>query len=124
MIAKLSKVVTAIVAVGSIGYFALPYLVCMDIPKYEKLADCNTNALAFTMTFDHSPPYAFVLGLGPSHTGPLAFRGEIVIQQSTGTVARIQIDSDQHHSLQLAGAGGSRWPYPHLGSDEWWRAAE
>lgn len=91
---KLLKFVAAIVVVGIIGFFALPYLVCMDVPKYEKLADCNTNTLAFTMACAHSPPYQFVLGIGPSHTGPLAFRGEIVVQQSTGTVARIQVDAE------------------------------
>ena len=94
MIAKLIKVVAALLVLGVIGYFALPRLVCTDVPKRQKLADCNTNALAFTMTCDHSPPYQFVLGLGPSHTGPLAFRGEVIIQQGTGTVARIQIGSE------------------------------
>jgi hypothetical protein len=95
VIAKLIKVVAALLALGIIGYFALPHLVCMDMPKRQKLADCNTNALAFTMTCDHSPPYQFVLGLGPSHTGPFSFRGEVIIQQSTGTVARIRIGSEQ-----------------------------
>jgi hypothetical protein len=94
VIVKLIKVVAALLVLGAIGYFVLPRLVCMDVPKRQKLADCNTNALAFTMTCDHSPPYQFVLGLGPSHTGPVAFRGEVIIQQSTGTVARIQIGSD------------------------------
>ena len=94
MIAKLLKVVAALLAVGMVGYFALPHLVCTEIPKRQKLAECNTNALAFTMTCDHSPPYQLVLGLGPSHTGPIAFHGEVIIQQSTGTVARIQVGSD------------------------------
>src|SRR5512140_600916 len=86
--------VAALLALGVVGSFGLPRLVCMDVPKRQKLADCNTNALAFTMTCDHSPPYQFVLGLGPSHAGPLAFRGEVIIQQSTGTVARIEIGSE------------------------------
>jgi hypothetical protein len=94
VIVKFLMVVVVIVAVGTSGYFALPYIVCMDIPEYEKLGAFNTNTLAFTMTCDHSPPYAFILGLGPSHTGPLVFRGEIVVQQRTETVARIQIDSE------------------------------
>ena len=94
MIAKLIKVVAALLVLGVIGYFALPHLVCTEIPKRQKLADCNTNVLAFTMTCDHSPPYQFVLGLGASHTGAIAFHGEVIIQQSTGTVARIQIGSD------------------------------
>jgi hypothetical protein len=106
VIAKLLKVVAALLALGVIGYFALPHLVCMEIPERQKLADCNTNAIAFTMTCDHSPPYAFVLGLGPSHTGPLAFRGEVSIQQRTGTVARIQIGSDDITPCNwLAGSG-------------------
>ena len=95
MIGKLIKVVAALLVLGVIGYIALPRLICMDVPKQQKLADCNTNPLVFTMTCDHSPPYQFVLGLGPSQTGPLAFRGEVIIQQSTGTVARIQIGSDR-----------------------------
>jgi hypothetical protein len=86
--------VAALVAVGIVGYFALPHLVCMDIPKRQKLADCNTNALAFRMTCEHAPPYQLVLDLGASHTGPFAFRGEVIIRQSTGTVARIQIGSN------------------------------
>ena len=94
MIANLIKVVAALLVLGVIGYFALSRLVCTDSPKRQKLADCNTNALAFAMTCDHSPPYQFVLGLGLSHTGPLAFRGEVIIQQSTGMVAKIQIGSD------------------------------
>ena len=84
MVAKLIRVVAALLVLGVIGYFALPRLVCLAVPQRQKLADCNTNALAFTLTCDHSPPYQFVLGLGPSHTGPFAFRGEVVIQKSCG----------------------------------------
>src|ERR1043165_9667085 len=94
MIAKLLKSVGAVIALGVVVYFALPHLVCMAIPKQQKLADCTSNPLAFTMTCDHSPPYQFVLGLGPSHTGQFAFRGELLIRQSTGMVARIQIGSE------------------------------
>jgi hypothetical protein len=94
MIAKLLNVTGALVMLGVIGYFALPRLVCTEIPKQQKLADCNSNPMAFTLTCDHSPPYQFVLGLGPTHSGPIAFHGEVIIQQSTGRVARIQIASD------------------------------
>jgi hypothetical protein len=85
VIAELLKVMAALLVLGVIGYFVFPRLVCVDTPKRQKLADCNTNALAFTITIHHSPPYQFVLGLEPSHTGPFA---------STGTVAAIQIDSE------------------------------
>jgi hypothetical protein len=94
VISKLIKVVAALLVLGVIGYFVLPRLVCTDVPERQKLAECNTNALAFTMTCDHSPPYQFVLGLGQSHTGPIAFHGEVLIRQSTGTVATIQVGSD------------------------------
>jgi hypothetical protein len=88
------KIATALVALGATGYLLLPHLFCTDVPKQQKLADCNTNALAFNLTCEHSPPYQFVLGLASSHSGPFAFRGEVVIQQSTGTVARIQLSSE------------------------------
>lgn len=94
MIGKLLKVVVALLVLGVIGYFALPRLVCMEVPKQQKLADCNTNALVFTLACDHSPPYALVLGRDPSQQ-PLTFRGEVIFRQSTGTVARIEIASDR-----------------------------
>jgi hypothetical protein len=92
--ANVLKVLGAVLALVIIGYVALPHLVCMEIPARQKLADCNTNNLSFAVTCDHSPPYQFVLGLPPSHTTPFSFCGEVVIRQSTGTVARIQIGSD------------------------------
>jgi hypothetical protein len=94
VIAKLLKVVAALLVLGVVGYFALPRLVCMKVPKQQKLANCNTNALVFTLACDHSPPYALVLGRDSSHQ-PLTFRGEVIIQNSTGTVARIEIASDR-----------------------------
>ena len=99
--------VAALIALGVIGYFALPYLVCMEVPKQQKLVDCNTNALAFKMTCDHSPPYQFVLGIGLSPSPPCAFRGEIIIKQSTGTVATIPIGSQDMTSCNwLPGLDG------------------
>jgi hypothetical protein len=62
------------------------------VPRQQKLANCNSNALAFTMACEPSPPYQFVLGT--PHQAPLAFRGEITIQQNTELVARIPISSD------------------------------
>ena len=38
MIAKLIKVVTALLVLGVIGYFALPRLVCTDVPKPYPMA--------------------------------------------------------------------------------------
>ena len=69
-----------VVAIGVVGYFALPHLVCMDVPKQQKVSDCTNSVLAFALTCEHSPPYQFVLGLGSSQSQTSAFRGEIVIR--------------------------------------------
>src|SRR6185295_6820938 len=91
-IANILKVMSVVFAIGVVGYFALPHLVCMDVPKRQKLTDCTNSVLAFTLTCEHSSPYQFVLGLDSSVSKTPAFRGEIIIQQSTGTVATIPID--------------------------------
>jgi len=62
-----------------------------EVPEAQKIADCTTNRLDFPMTVQYSPPYQFLFGV--SSTGQLSFRGEIVLQQSTGVVARIPISS-------------------------------
>jgi hypothetical protein len=64
------------------------------IPKCDKLADCTSESLSFPMTVRYHDPYQFVLGLRPSSTGQLSFRGEVEIRQSTQVVARIPISSD------------------------------
>jgi hypothetical protein len=64
-----------------------------EVPQAQKLADCTTNSLDFSMTVQYSEPYQFVLGIPLTQTGQLSFRGEIVLQQSTGVVARIPISS-------------------------------
>jgi hypothetical protein len=46
------------------------------------------------MTVQEFPPYRFVLGMPQGKTGRLSFRGEVILSQSTGTVARAQIGSD------------------------------
>jgi hypothetical protein len=63
-----------------------------EVPEAQKIADCTTNHLDFPMTVQYSPPYQFLLGVS-SPTGQLSFRGEIVLQQGTGVVARIPISS-------------------------------
>jgi hypothetical protein len=93
VITNILKAVGVIIALGVVGYFALPHLVCMDIPKEQKVSDCTNNVLAFALNCEHSPPYQFVLGFGSSHSQTSAFRGEIVIQQNSRTVATIPIGS-------------------------------
>jgi len=63
-----------------------------EVPEAQKIADCTTNHLDFPMTVQYSPPYQFLLGVS-SPTGQLSFRGEIVLQQGTGVLARIPISS-------------------------------
>ena len=67
-------------------------MVGCEVPEAQKIADCSTNHLEFPMTVQYSPPYQFLLGVS-SPTGQLSFRGEIVLQQGTGVVARIPISS-------------------------------
>jgi hypothetical protein len=62
-------------------------------PQAQKLVDCTTNSLDFPMTVQYSPPYQFLIGISQSPTGHLSFHGEIVLQQSTGVVARIAFSS-------------------------------
>ncbi len=88
-------------ALGDGGYeafatlFALAALLLTgcEVPKKQKLADCGTNDLDFKMFVQYSAPYQFLLGVPPSQTGRLSFRGEIVLRQTTGVVARIPISS-------------------------------
>ena len=60
-----------------------------EVPQEQKVADCTTNSLDFSMTVQYSAPYHFVLGVPKSQTGQLSFHGEIVLKQTTGVVARI-----------------------------------
>jgi len=63
------------------------------MPVQEKMADCTSGTLQFKMAVQHDPPYQFLLGLSAASPGELSFRGEIMVSQGTGTVARIPIDS-------------------------------
>src|SRR5882724_12258168 len=64
-----------------------------EVPQAQKVADCTTNSLDFSMTVQFSSPYQFVLGVPQSQPGQLSFRGEMVLRQATGVVARIPINS-------------------------------
>jgi len=64
-----------------------------EVPQQEKLADCSTNDLQFSMRVQYAKPYAIILGVPQSQTGHLNFRGEMTLRQSTGVVARIPISS-------------------------------
>ena len=64
-----------------------------DVPQREKLVDCTTTNMQCSLKVQYTAPYAIVLGVPPSETGHLSFRGEITLQQATGVVARIPINS-------------------------------
>lgn len=66
-----------------------------DVPREQKLADCTTNAFAFRVAWPTGELFQIVLGVPYADTNALAFNGELVFRQSTGTVARILVDS--HH---------------------------
>jgi hypothetical protein len=66
----------------------------VEFPQEQKVADCTTNSFDFKMTIQYSGPYQFVLGVPLSRKGQLSFRGDMVLQQSTGVVARIPITSE------------------------------
>ena len=65
-----------------------------DVPVRHRLADCTDSTLRFQMTVQEFPPYEFVLGMPQRASSQLSFRGEVVLSQSTGTVARVPIGSD------------------------------
>src|SRR4051812_30411736 len=64
-----------------------------EVPKAEKVADCSTNSLDFSIKVRYSSPYEFVLGVPQSQTEQLSFRGQIILRQSKAVVARIPISS-------------------------------
>lgn len=79
---------------GLIAIASLSGCVCKVVPVEHRLADCTNSTLRFQMTVQEFPPYHFVLGMPQGATSQLSFRGEVVVSQSTGTVARVPIGSD------------------------------
>jgi hypothetical protein len=94
------------------GFAALAVLLggchlCVDQPFEQRLADCTNSTLRFSMRVQEYPPYQFVLGVPPTSTEQLRFRGEIMVSHGTGTVARVQIGSEDIHSCNwLPGLSG------------------
>jgi hypothetical protein len=66
---------------------------CKATTREEKLADCTTNALAFRVAWPTGELFQIVLGVPYADTNALAFRGELVFRQGTGTVARVPVGS-------------------------------
>ncbi len=82
------------IAVELMALAILSCACCKEVPVEQKLADCTNSSLRFQMTVDNYPPYQFVLGMPGTSGGSLDFRGEVIVSQATGTVARVPIGSD------------------------------
>jgi hypothetical protein len=63
------------------------------VPREQKLTDCTTNALAFRVAWPTGELFQIVLGVPYPDTNALAFRGELIFRQGTGTVARVPVSS-------------------------------
>jgi hypothetical protein len=66
----------------------------IPIQKSDRLANCTSNILSFTMAVRHDKPYQFVLGVPHTATKLLNFRGEVELNQGNTLLARIPIGSD------------------------------
>ena len=95
----IAQVIAGMILVALVALWAIYKLHRVPIPKYEKLADCNSTNFAFPLTISYHRPHSFVLGLPSSSTSSwqLTFNGQILLHQTTGLVARIPITSDSIH---------------------------
>jgi hypothetical protein len=91
---KILRLMAVLLVLGVLTYLGLPHLVCLDVPRQKKMADCTTNRLAFAISVEYRPPYALVLGLPKSNTNAVAFKGEVRIKERSGAVLRLPIGSD------------------------------
>jgi hypothetical protein len=93
-----------------LGIFMLVFLngcFCKHVPTAQKLANCTNDTIKFQLVATNLPPYQFVLGMPQNMTNQLNFSGDIIIKQSTGTVARISINSRDITSCNwLSGMNG------------------
>ena len=92
---KTLRLVVVILAGVLLVYFGLPHLVCLDVPKRDKLADCITNRFSFTMTCEGARPYALLLGVPESYTSAPSFVGGVRITRQAETIGRLPIGSDR-----------------------------
>jgi hypothetical protein len=81
------------ILIGPIVVWSLAGCGIADTPVEQRLADCTNSTIRFQMTVRERPPYQFVLGLPETAPRQFGFVGEIVVRQSTGTVARVPISS-------------------------------
>ncbi len=84
----------ASLATALLAYIALPHLVCLEVLEREKLADCTTNRISFTMTCVHTRPYALLLGIPTTNTVGMSFKGDLRITQGQRKVVRLPLSSD------------------------------
>ncbi len=69
---------------------------CTHVPVSHRLANCTNSTLRFQMKIPRRdfPPYQFLLALPKTTPSQLSFHGEVVVSQSTGTIAHVPISSD------------------------------
>ncbi len=67
---------------------------CSEVPKRQKLTACTTNNLQFSLICSNWPPYQIVLGTVSTNAVP-TFRGTVIVQRGTYTLARIPISSSE-----------------------------
>jgi hypothetical protein len=91
---KLAKGISLLLLIGVLAYIGLAHVVCLDVPAAQKLADCGSKNLNFTMACEHYRPYALVLGLPKSETNPVILKGEMRFKDTSGAVLRLPIGSD------------------------------
>lgn len=66
---------------------------CQDIPRKQKLADCNTNRFDFLVKWPRGNLFQIVLGVPYSDTNKLSFSGELVFRSGKDVILSVPIDS-------------------------------
>jgi hypothetical protein len=85
----------ALALVGLLALWANHKIHSIPISKREKLADCTSNIISFSMAVRYDKPYQFVLGVPHTSTKMfLSFHGEAELRQGSSLRARIPISSD------------------------------
>ena len=88
------NIAVVMIVLGSVAFWLFLNVRRVPIPKRDKLTDCTSDKLSFTMPIQYRPPHQFLLGVPLPPTEALSFHGEIRVSHQTGLVARISISSD------------------------------
>lgn len=89
-------ILCSLLILNVIGCHLMEKFQIQDYPhKMQKVMDCTTNVLDFPITKSREVPYDLWLGIPSAQTNQLNFRGEIILRQNAGVVARFLINSDE-----------------------------